>query len=45
MADALLSIVLDRLASLIQQQIHWEVSLVVGVETENQSLTDTLQIV
>ncbi|KAJ9692903.1 hypothetical protein PVL29_011825 [Vitis rotundifolia] len=45
MADALLSIVLDRLASLIQQQIHQEVSLVVGVETEIQSLTDTLQVV
>ncbi|KAJ9692898.1 hypothetical protein PVL29_011820 [Vitis rotundifolia] len=41
MADALLSIVLDRLASLFQQ----EVSLVVGVETEIQSLTDTLQVV
>ncbi|XP_034695657.1 putative disease resistance protein RGA3 [Vitis riparia] len=45
MADALLSIVLDRLGSLIQQQIHQEVSLVVGVETEIQSLTNTLQIV
>ncbi|KAL6334517.1 hypothetical protein AAG906_018008 [Vitis piasezkii] len=45
MADALLYIVLDRLGSLIQQQIHQEVSLVVGVETEIQSLTDTLQIV
>ncbi|KAJ9692907.1 hypothetical protein PVL29_011829 [Vitis rotundifolia] len=45
MADALLSIVLDRLASLIQQQIHQEVSLVVGVEREIRSLTDTLQIV
>ena len=45
MADALLSIVLDRLASLTQQQIHQEVSLVVGVETEIQSLTDTLQVV
>ncbi|KAJ9692917.1 hypothetical protein PVL29_011839 [Vitis rotundifolia] len=45
MADALLSIVLDRLASLIQQQIQQEVSLVVGVETEIQSLTDTLQVV
>ncbi|XP_034695656.1 putative disease resistance protein RGA3 [Vitis riparia] len=45
MADALLSIVLDQLGSLIQQQIHQEVSLVVGVETEIQSLTDTLQVV
>ena len=45
MADALLYIVLDRLGSLIQQQIHQEVSLVVGVETEIQSLTDALQIV
>ncbi|XP_034695284.1 putative disease resistance protein RGA3 [Vitis riparia] len=41
MADALLSIVLERLASLI----HQEVSLVVGVDTEIQSLTDTLQVV
>ncbi|RVW79473.1 hypothetical protein CK203_050066 [Vitis vinifera] len=45
MADALLSIVLDSLGSLIQQQIHQEVSLVVGVEREIQSLTNTLQIV
>ncbi|KAJ9692915.1 hypothetical protein PVL29_011837 [Vitis rotundifolia] len=45
MADALLSIVLDQLGSLIQQQIHQEVSLVVGVETEIQSLADTLQLV
>ena len=45
MADALLYIVLDRLGSLIQQQIHQEVSLVVGVERETQSLTNTLQIV
>ncbi|XP_034680802.1 putative disease resistance protein RGA3 [Vitis riparia] len=41
MADALLSIVLERLASLIDQ----EVSLVVGVETEIQSLTVTLQVI
>ncbi|KAL6334555.1 hypothetical protein AAG906_018894 [Vitis piasezkii] len=45
MADALLSIVLDRLASLIQQQFHHEVCLVVGVKREIQSLTNTLQIV
>ncbi|KAL6334732.1 hypothetical protein AAG906_021391 [Vitis piasezkii] len=43
MADALLSIVLTRLASVVEQQIRDELTLVLGVEAEIQSLTDTLR--
>ncbi|KAL6335495.1 hypothetical protein AAG906_029738 [Vitis piasezkii] len=42
MADALVSIVLERLTSVVEQQIHEQVSLVLGVETEIQSLKNTL---
>ncbi|KAL6335492.1 hypothetical protein AAG906_029735 [Vitis piasezkii] len=45
MADALLSIVLERLASVVEQQIRDELTLVLGVEAEIQSLTDTLRSV
>ncbi|RVW64723.1 putative disease resistance protein RGA4 [Vitis vinifera] len=45
MADALLSIVLERLASVVEQQIRDELALVLGVEAEIQSLTDTLRSV
>ncbi|KAL6334740.1 hypothetical protein AAG906_021399 [Vitis piasezkii] len=45
MADALLSIVLTRLASVVEQQIRDELTLVLGVEAEIQSLTDTLRSV
>ncbi|KAL6334764.1 hypothetical protein AAG906_021423 [Vitis piasezkii] len=45
MADALVSIVLERLISVVEQQIHEQVSLVLGVESEIQSLTDTLRSV
>ncbi|XP_010654953.1 putative disease resistance protein RGA4 [Vitis vinifera] len=45
MAHALLSIVLTRLASVVEQQIRDELTLVLGVEAEIQSLTDTLRSV
>ncbi|KAL6335425.1 hypothetical protein AAG906_029668 [Vitis piasezkii] len=45
MAHALLSIVLMRLASVVEQQIRDELTLVLGVEAEIQSLTDTLRSV
>ena len=45
MADKLLSIVLEKLASVVQQQVELEVSLVVDVEKEVQYLTNTLQTV
>ncbi|KAJ9692792.1 hypothetical protein PVL29_011739 [Vitis rotundifolia] len=43
MAHALLSIVLTCLAFIVEQQIRDELTLVLGVETEIQSLTDTLR--
>lgn len=43
MADALVSIVLERLALVIQQQIQQELRLVVGAENEIQKLTNTLR--
>ncbi|KAJ9692780.1 hypothetical protein PVL29_011731 [Vitis rotundifolia] len=45
MADALVSIVLERLTSVLEQQIHEQVSLVLGVESEIQSLKNTLRSV
>ncbi|KAJ9692782.1 hypothetical protein PVL29_011733 [Vitis rotundifolia] len=45
MADALVSIVLERLTSVLEQQIHEQVSLVLGVESEIQSLKNTLRFV
>ncbi|KAL6334748.1 hypothetical protein AAG906_021407 [Vitis piasezkii] len=45
MADALVSIVLERLTSVVEQQIHEQVSLVLGVESEIQSLKNTLRSV
>ncbi|KAJ9692755.1 hypothetical protein PVL29_011711 [Vitis rotundifolia] len=42
MADTLVSIVLERLTSVVEQQIHKQVSLVLGVESEIQSLKNTL---
>ncbi|XP_034680886.1 disease resistance protein RGA2-like [Vitis riparia] len=45
MADALVSIVLERLTSVVEQQIHEQVSLVPGVEPEIQSLKNTLRSV
>ena len=45
MADALLSIVLERLASVTEQQIRNELSLVLGVDKEIQSLKETLRSV
>ncbi|XP_034686495.1 putative disease resistance protein RGA4 isoform X1 [Vitis riparia] len=45
MADALVSIVLERLTSVVEQQIHEQVSLVPGVESEIQSLKSTLRSV
>ncbi|XP_034696661.1 putative disease resistance protein RGA4 isoform X1 [Vitis riparia] len=43
MADALVSIVLERLALVIQQQIQQELRLVVGAENDTQKLTNTLK--
>lgn len=43
MADALVSIVLERLASVLEQQIRQQVTLVVGVESEVDNLKSTLQ--
>ncbi|XP_002268671.2 disease resistance protein RGA2 [Vitis vinifera] len=45
MADALVSIVLERLTSVVEQQIHEQVSLVQGVKSEIQSLKKTLRSV
>ncbi|CBI37668.3 unnamed protein product, partial [Vitis vinifera] len=45
MADAIVSIVLERLTSVVEQQIHEQVSLVPGVESEIQSLKNTLRSV
>ncbi|KAL6334723.1 hypothetical protein AAG906_021382 [Vitis piasezkii] len=45
MADTLVSIVLERLTSVVEQQIHEQVSLVPGVESEIQSLKSTLRSV
>ena len=42
MAEALLYIVLERLASVTEQQIRKELNLVLGVEAEIRSLTHTL---
>ncbi|KAJ9692781.1 hypothetical protein PVL29_011732 [Vitis rotundifolia] len=42
MADALVSIVLERLTSVVEQQIHEQVSLVLGVDSEIESLKSTL---
>ncbi|XP_034695614.1 disease resistance protein RGA2-like [Vitis riparia] len=42
MADALVSVVLERLTSVLAQQIHEHVSLVPGVESEIESLKNTL---
>ncbi|RVW92010.1 putative disease resistance protein RGA4 [Vitis vinifera] len=42
MAVVLVSIVLERLTSVVEQQIHEQVSLVLGVESEIQSLKNTL---
>ncbi|RVW92086.1 putative disease resistance protein RGA4 [Vitis vinifera] len=42
MADTLVSIVLERLTSVVEQQIHEQVSLAPGVESEIQSLKNTL---
>ncbi|CBI36398.3 unnamed protein product, partial [Vitis vinifera] len=42
MADTLVSIVLERLTSVVEQQIHEQVSLASGVESEIQSLKNTL---
>ncbi|RVW83195.1 putative disease resistance protein RGA1 [Vitis vinifera] len=43
MADALVSIVLERLASVLKQQIRQQVTLVVGVKSEVDNLKSTLQ--
>ena len=43
MADALVSIVLERLALVIQQQIQQELRLVVGAENDTQKPTNTLK--
>ncbi|XP_034680294.1 putative disease resistance protein RGA4 isoform X2 [Vitis riparia] len=43
MADALVSIVLERLASVLEQQIRQQVTLVVGVKSEVDNLKSTLQ--
>ncbi|RVW83161.1 putative disease resistance protein RGA4 [Vitis vinifera] len=45
MADVLVSIVLERLTSVAEQQIHEQVSLVQGVKSEIQSLKKTLRSV
>ncbi|XP_034680567.1 disease resistance protein RGA2-like isoform X1 [Vitis riparia] len=45
MADALVSIVLERLASVLEQQIHQQVTLVVGVESEVDNLNRNLQTI
>eukprot|EP00261_Vitis_vinifera_P023094 XP_010654834.1 PREDICTED: putative disease resistance protein RGA4 isoform X2 [Vitis vinifera] len=45
MADVLVSIVLERLTSVVEQQIHEQVSLVLGVESEIPSLKKTLRSV
>ncbi|RVW92100.1 putative disease resistance protein RGA4 [Vitis vinifera] len=45
MADALVSIVLERLKSVAEQQIHEQVSLVLGVDSEIESLKSTLRSV
>ncbi|RVW70997.1 putative disease resistance protein RGA4 [Vitis vinifera] len=45
MAYALVSIVLERLTSVVEQQIHEQVSLVQGVKSEIQSLKKTLRSV
>ncbi|XP_003632840.1 putative disease resistance protein RGA3 [Vitis vinifera] len=45
MADTLVSIVLERLTSVVEQQIHEQVSLVPGVESEIRSLKSTLRSV
>ena len=45
MADVLLSIVLEQLASVARQQIEQEVRLVVGVKKEVQYLTKVLQTI
>ncbi|KAJ9692783.1 hypothetical protein PVL29_011734 [Vitis rotundifolia] len=42
MADALVSVVLERLTSVVEQQIHEQVSLVLGVDSEIESLKSTL---
>ncbi|KAJ9692795.1 hypothetical protein PVL29_011742 [Vitis rotundifolia] len=43
MADALVSIVLERLASVLEQQLRQQVTLVLGVESEVDNLKNTLQ--
>ncbi|KAJ9692797.1 hypothetical protein PVL29_011744 [Vitis rotundifolia] len=43
MADALVSIVLERLASVLEQQIRQQVTVVLGVESEVDNLKNTLQ--
>lgn len=43
MADALVSIVLERLASVLEQQIRQQVTLVVGVKSKVDNLKSTLQ--
>ncbi|KAL6334727.1 hypothetical protein AAG906_021386 [Vitis piasezkii] len=43
MADALVSIVLERLALVIQRQIQQELRLLVGAENDVQKLTNTLR--
>lgn len=43
MADALVSIVLERLASVLEQQIRQQVTLVVGVESKVDNIKNTLQ--
>ncbi|KAJ9692796.1 hypothetical protein PVL29_011743 [Vitis rotundifolia] len=43
MADVLVSIVLERLASVLEQQIRQQVTLVVGVKSQVDNLKSTLQ--
>ncbi|KAF5179248.1 Disease resistance protein rga2, partial [Thalictrum thalictroides] len=45
MADALVSIVLEKLGSIVLDGIEEEVRLIVGVKKEIKSLTDTLTII
>ena len=45
MADAIISVVADRVAAIIEDQIRYEVNLVRGVEKEVLDLSDKLKTI
>jgi hypothetical protein len=45
MADALVSVVLEQLSSIVYQEVGQEVRLVVGVDNEVEKLTNNFQAI